>query len=166
MTPPVLRVTRWSAWYGTRHIPCAIGRGGIRPDKREGDGGTPATTLRIEGLLYRPDRLPRPAPWARPIRPGDLWSDDMGQPDYNSLVRVPYAFGCETLRRADPLYDAVLLTDWNFHDPVPGQGSAIFLHQWRRPRFPTEGCVAFARDDLLWLLPRLCPGTRVRILPG
>ncbi|MBZ0139282.1 MAG: hypothetical protein K8H87_05825, partial [Pseudorhodoplanes sp.] len=31
---------------GTRAIPVALGRGGIRADKREGDGGTPRGTFR------------------------------------------------------------------------------------------------------------------------
>ncbi|MCP6053683.1 hypothetical protein NL338_26220, partial [Klebsiella pneumoniae] len=48
--------------------------------KREGDGATPAGIHRIAGLLYRPDRLPRPAPWAEPIGPGDLWCDDPADP--------------------------------------------------------------------------------------
>ena len=45
-----------------RTYPCAIGRGGLSPAKREGDGATPAGVLHITGCLYRPDRLPRPAP--------------------------------------------------------------------------------------------------------
>ncbi|MCV6586652.1 MAG: L,D-transpeptidase family protein, partial [Marinibacterium sp.] len=40
-------------------------------------------------------------------------------------------------------------------------GSAIFLHQWRRPGYPTEGCIAFRRDHLRWIVQRLRPGTRL-----
>ncbi|MBE3640128.1 L,D-transpeptidase family protein [Mangrovicoccus algicola] len=144
-----------------RRLPAAIGRGGITGAKREGDGATPTGIHHIAGLLYRPDRLARPAPWAEPILPGDLWSDDPGQPDYNHAVRAPYPFSHESLRRADPLYDAILVTDWNWPEAEPGRGSAIFLHLWRRPRYPTEGCVAFARADFLWLLARAAPGTRL-----
>ncbi|WP_108258392.1 L,D-transpeptidase family protein [Mangrovicoccus ximenensis] len=154
-------VTRWGVRAFGRRLPAAIGKGGITHAKREGDGGTPAGIHRIEGMLYRPDRIARPAPWAEPILPGDLWSDASGQPDYNHAVRAPYPFSHEKLRRADPLYDAVLVTDWNWPEAEAGRGSAIFLHQWRRPRFPTEGCVAFGRDDLMWLLSRITPGTRL-----
>jgi L,D-peptidoglycan transpeptidase YkuD (ErfK/YbiS/YcfS/YnhG family) len=51
--------------------------------------------------------------------------------------------------------------DWNLNTPVPGRGSAIFIHQWRRPGYPTEGCIAFSRQDLHWLARRIAPGTRV-----
>ncbi|RVT82321.1 hypothetical protein DXV76_16685 [Rhodobacteraceae bacterium CCMM004] len=142
-----------------RRVPCAIGRGGIRADKREGDGATPAGLVHVVGTLYRPDRMARPAPWAVPIRPGDLWSDDPGRPDYNTAVRAPYGGSHERLRRADPLYDLVLLTDWNWPDARPGRGSAIFLHRWRRRGHPTEGCIAMAPRDLRWLAARTPPGT-------
>ena len=134
--------------FAGRHWPCSIGRGGVTSDKREGDGATPRGVHRIVGLLYRPDRMARPVDWAVPIRPGDLWSDDAGHEDYNLMVRAPYPHSHETLRRADPLYDLVLITDWNWPRAERGKGSAIFLHQWRRPGFPTEGCVAFRRDHL------------------
>ena len=38
----------------------------------------------------------------------------------------------ERLRRADPLYDLVILTDWNWPSAERGRGSAIFMHRWRR----------------------------------
>lgn len=161
MSPADLVLTPRGIRFGGRTLPCAIGRGGIRADKREGDGATPRGTHRIVGLLYRPDRLPRPTSWARPIGPRDLWSDDTADPEYNHPVRAPHRFGHERLRRADPLYDLVLVTNWNYPDARPGAGSAIFLHLWRKPRHPTEGCIAFRRDHLLWLVTRIAPGTRL-----
>ncbi len=149
--------------FAGRLWPCSIGRGGLAVDKREGDGATPRGTHRITGLLYRPDRIARPAPWARPIRPGDLWSDDPGDPAYNSLVRAPHGASHEVLRRADRLYDLVLLTDWNWPEATPGRGSAIFLHRWRRPGYPTEGCLAFRPDHLRRIAARAAPGTRLII---
>jgi L,D-peptidoglycan transpeptidase YkuD (ErfK/YbiS/YcfS/YnhG family) len=144
-----------------RHFPCTIGRGGITGDKREGDGATPTGVHGIIGCLYRPDRMARPCDWAVPIRPGDLWSDDPGDPDsYNLMVRAPYAGSAEALRRADPLYDLVLVTDWNWPNAVPGMGSCIFIHQWRRPGYPTEGCLALKRGDLFRLAGEILPETR------
>ncbi len=147
--------------FGGRVIPCAIGKGGLVSTKREGDGATPRGGHRIMGCLYRPDRMARPVAWAVPIGPRDLWSDDAGRAEYNHLVRAPYAGSHERLRRADPLYDLVLLTDWNWPDAVPGRGSAIFLHRWRRPGYPTEGCIAMDPGDLLWVTRRISPGARV-----
>jgi L,D-peptidoglycan transpeptidase YkuD (ErfK/YbiS/YcfS/YnhG family) len=162
--PTDIVVTRQGARFLNRRLPCAIGRGGLTRDKHEGDGATPVGTHRIVGLLYRPDRLARPADWALPIGPSDLWSDDLKDPDhYNLMVRAPYARSHERLRRADPLYDTVLITDWNWPRAEAGRGSAIFIHQWRGPRRPTEGCIAFSRDDLRWLIPRIRLDTRVVI---
>ncbi|NUB46377.1 L,D-transpeptidase family protein [Fertoebacter nigrum] len=148
-----------------RRFPCAIGRGGITDAKREGDGATPRGTHRIVGLLYRPHRLaPARLPdWALPIGPGDLWSDDVTDPNYNLMVRRPHPFGHESLTRPDPLYDLILITDWNWPEATPGKGSAIFIHTWRRPRYPTAGCVAFARADLLWIANRIRHETRLII---
>lgn len=144
-----------------RMIPCSIGKGGISADKREGDGATPVGAHQIVGMLYRPDRIRRPVNWAVPIGPRDLWSDDPELADYNKMVRAPYAGSHEVLRRADPLYDLVLMTDWNWPESAKGHGSAIFLHQWRRPGFGTEGCITFSRVDLLWVAQRIRPQTRV-----
>lgn len=146
-----------------RRFPCTIGRGGIVPAgaKREGDGGTPTGVHRIVGMLYRPDRMEKPTDWARPIGPRDLWSDDPKDDDYNLMVRAPHSFSHEKLRRADPLYDLVILTNWNWPYAVPSRGSAIFLHRWRRPGYPTAGCVAFDPRDLLWIAQRIQHQTRL-----
>lgn len=144
-----------------RRFPRSVGRGGVRADKREGDGATPRGTHRIVGMLYRPDRIAPPADWALPIGPSDLWSDDQEDPDYNLMVRAPHPFGHERLRRPDPLYDLVILTDWNWPFAERGRGSAIFIHQWRRPHFPTEGCIGLRRDHLLWIAPRIRHATRL-----
>ncbi|WP_170774807.1 L,D-transpeptidase family protein [Ruegeria lacuscaerulensis] len=163
MTPQDLVLTPRGVRFAGRLFPCSIGKGGLSNDKREGDGATPTGIHHIVGLLYRPDRVVAPTSWAIPTGPQDLWSDDGSDSRYNLLVRAPYPFSHERLRRADPLYDVVLLTDWNWPNAVPGRGSAIFLHQWRRPGFPTEGCIAFRRDHLHWIAQRVLPGTRVVI---
>ena len=153
-----LALTPMGLRAGCRVIPCSVGRGGISPAKREGDGATPMGAHRILGVLYRPDRLARPSPWAQPILPGDLWCDASDHPDYNQHVRAPFRPSHEAMRRPDPLYDIVLVTDWNYPDARAGLGSAIFLHQWRRPGFPTAGCIAMARADLIWLAGQVAPG--------
>ncbi len=146
-----------------RVFPCSIGRGGLSAEKREGDGATPTGTLRIVGCLYRPDRLARPNAWALPIRLNDLWCDEPGSPHYNHPLRGPSATGHEALFRADPLYDLILLTDWNWPHAAPGEGSAIFLHQWRRPLHPTKGCIALDRQHLWHIATRTAPGARIVI---
>ncbi len=163
MKPLDMVLTPTGLRFAGRRFACTIGRGGVvaANRKREGDGGTPAGIHRIVGMLYRPDRMARPADWALPIGPQDLWSDDVRDPDYNLMVRTPHGFSHEHLRRADPQYDLVLITDWNWPYSVPGRGSAIFLHRWRRPCAPTAGCVAMAAQDLLWIAQRLRPQSRL-----
>ena len=75
-------------------------------------------------------------------------------------MRAPFEGSAERLRRADPLYDLVLLTDWNA-EGAPGRGSAIFVHRWRRLGAATEGCVALAPTDLRALARRVRPGARL-----
>lgn len=147
-------------FQGQRY-PCTIGKNGLTGKKREGDGATPIGAHRIVGMLYRPDRLMRPTDWALPIGPRDLWSDDMTDADYNLMVRAPYNASHEKLRRADPLYDLVLLTDWNWPYAIKGHGSAIFIHQYRRAGFPTEGCIGLSRPHLHRIAKRITLQTRL-----
>jgi L,D-peptidoglycan transpeptidase YkuD (ErfK/YbiS/YcfS/YnhG family) len=146
-----------------RHFPRTIGRAGFTNRKAEGDGATPRGVHRIVGMLYRPDRIAKPADWAVPIRPGDLWSDDILDMDYNMMVRMPHRFSHEDLRRADPMYDLIIITDWNWPYAVKGRGSAIFMHQWRGKGRPTAGCVALSRAQLHWIAPRIRHNTRLVI---
>ncbi len=158
-----LVVRRQGASGFGRFWPCAIGRGGLSSEKREGDGATPVGILTITACLYRADRIPRPVPWARPIGPRDIWCDDAGDLSYNHLARAPLAASHERLFRADPLYDIILTTDWNWPFACPGKGSAIFIHRWRNPRHPTQGCIAFAPGDLARLTTLLSPGTEIDV---
>lgn len=163
MTPLDLVVGPWGARFMGRRFACSMGRGGVTGQKREGDGATPIGVHRIIGMLYRADRITAPADWARPIGPFDLWSDDPSDPDYNLPVKVPHRFSHERMHRADPLYDLVMLTDWNWPHAQGGHGSAIFIHQWRGPRKATAGCVALARGDLRWIAARWQPQSRLII---
>ncbi|KFE34050.1 L,D-transpeptidase family protein [Thioclava atlantica] len=153
-----MRLTPRGLLFRGRRFPVEIGRGGITTNKREGDGATPAGCLHVLRMLYRADRLPAPQPWAEPIGPRDLWCDAPDHRDYNQRVAAPFTASHETLRRADPLYDIVLVTDWNYPIATPGRGSAIFLHQRRRQTCPTAGCLAFRRDHLIWIAERIAPG--------
>ncbi|MEI8394694.1 MAG: L,D-transpeptidase family protein [Rhodospirillaceae bacterium] len=140
-------------WPGGR-VRCALGRGGIRADKREGDGATPTGCFALRRLFYRPDRLAEPVtglPVAA-LTPEDGWCDDPAHPAYNCPVRLPFAAGHERMWRDDGLYDLVVVLGHNDRPPQPGAGSAIFLHVARPGYEPTEGCVAVHLQDLLRLV--------------
>jgi len=139
---------------GPLHAACALGRSGIRRDKREGDGATPAGHWRMVGLLYRADRLPRPMTRlpVSPIRPDLGWCDDPSDRRYNRPVRVPYHGSHERLWREDRLYDLLVVLDYNLAAPRPGAGSAVFLHL-ASPNFaPAAGCIAVAPETMRRIL--------------
>jgi len=73
------------------------------------------------------------------------------------MVRRPYPRSHEVLRRADPLYDLIIVTDWNWPYPVKGRGSGIFIHQWRSTGYPPAGRVGVRRDHLRQSGPRRTP---------
>ncbi|KCV82415.1 hypothetical protein ATO10_08492 [Actibacterium atlanticum] len=172
MTPQDLVVTPTGCRFMGQVFPCTIGRGGITTDKREGDGATPAGTHRIIGAGYRRDRLAHPfggkrGPFLmRAVRLDDIWSDDVADPAYNRALNASsHPYSHERLFRCDRLYDLFLMTDWNWPDAQPGRGSAIFIHRWRRPGYPTEGCVAFAPAHLLWITQNLTAQSRLIVRP-
>lgn len=76
---------------------------------------------------------------------------------------VAFASSHERLWRDDALYDLVVELGYNDAPPVPGLGSAIFLHLERPDGGPTEGCVALQRDDLLAILVAVGPESVIDI---
>src|SRR6266404_8332308 len=91
---------------GGRTIPVALGRGGIRANKREGDGGTPKGIFHPRQLWWRADRHPRPRTFlpVRAIRPADAWCEDPQSRHYNQPVRLEPGCGGDRLTRDDHLY--------------------------------------------------------------
>ena len=88
-------------------LPVALGRGGIKANKREGDGATPRGTFRLRRLWWRADRHPRPAtllPVHR-IKADDGWCEDPADRHYNRPVKVPADSKADRLARTDHLYD-------------------------------------------------------------
>ena len=153
----------WFARFGEAVYRCALGPGGCRRDKREGDGATPIGSWPMRRVLYRPDRMAAPvtALPVAPLDPADGWCDDPGDALYNRPVTLPYGASHEALWREDEIYDVIVILGHNDDPPVPGAGSAIFLHIARPDYSPTQGCVALARGDLLAVLGGAQPGTAV-----
>lgn len=154
--------------WGDRGLRCALGRGGIRTDKKEGDGATPVGVFPLRRVFYRPDRVPAPTtslPLAA-LRATDGWCDDPAHPDYNRLVRLPFDAGHERLWREDSLYDVIVVLGHNDDPPVPGRGSAIFLHVAADNYADTEGCVALTLPDLTQLLADIPENAVLEVLAG
>ena len=148
-------------------VPCRIGRAGYAHDAqgREGDAKTPLGEYVLRYGLYRADRLPPPpSPLTfRAIRENDGWCDAPDDPAYNRYIRLPYAASHERLWREDGAYDIILVISHNDSPPVPGLGSAVFLHIAQPDDRLTLGCIAFTPEAMVRLLPELRSGMAVRI---
>ena len=144
-------------------LPVALGRAGIRANKREGDGATPRGSFRLKRLWWRADRLPRPATFlpVRRIREDDAWSEDPADRRYNRPVRRATGEPGDRLKRTDHLYDLIIEIDHNDRPRVAGRGSAVFIHIARDKFLPTAGCVALEAKTLRRLLARLGPRTKI-----
>ncbi len=144
---------------------CALGKGGIRPDKREGDGATPVGRFALRRLFYRPDRLPAPETGliVQALKLNDGWCDAPAHNAYNRLVTRPFPASHEQLWRNDHVYDLIVEVGFN-DDPIrAGHGSAIFMHIARCGYEATDGCVALRRNHLLQILRDCGPETILAI---
>lgn len=153
---------------GALRFRSALGRGGVRADKHEGDGATPVGTFALRRLFYRADRMARPVCGfaTEALDPAFGWCDDPDHADYNRFVTLPFDGGHERLWRADALYDIVVVMGYNDAPIVAGAGSAIFLHIATPDYGATEGCVALAPDDLRQVLMACDGASTIRILPA
>lgn len=146
-------------------FPCALGSGGITLRKREGDGATPLSAMRLLGGYFRrgqfqiSTRLP-----LRPLTPDLGWCELPGDRNYNRPVRMPYAASHERMLRDDHLYDACIVLDWNIRPRRRGRGSAIFFHLARPGFTPTRGCIAVSRRVMARLLPHLSRKTVLTVV--
>ena len=141
---------------GNLKLPCAIGRSGMidATKKREGDGASPIGIWPLKRVYFRPDRLSAPAT-KLPVTPlaEDMgWCDAPNDPNYNTRVTRPYPASHEVLWREDHVYDIIVELAHNDDPPVPGLGSAIFMHIAKPDYSPTQGCAALNLDDLLKVL--------------
>ncbi|MDH3231126.1 MAG: L,D-transpeptidase family protein [Alphaproteobacteria bacterium] len=153
---------------GSRSFRCTIGRNGVRDDKAEGDGATPAGQFALHRVIYRADRLSRPDTGlpAAALAEDLGWCDDANEPLYNQPVQLPFAGSHEVLWREDSVYDVIVVLGHNDSPPVPGKGSAIFMHVAQPDYGPTDGCIALALADLLEVLALCGPGDTIEINPG
>lgn len=152
-----------------RTLRCAIGKAGAIPaaDKREGDNKSPLGVWILREVWYRPDVYPEGPRTALPVlvtRPEAGWCDAPGDPNYNRPVTLPYPASAERMWREDSVYDLVVILGHNDEPPVPGMGSAIFMHLARDGYPGTEGCIALAREDLEAVLAAAQPGDAVEIV--
>lgn len=149
-------------WQG-EEFRCAIGKGGVSLDKKEGDGATPAGCFPIREIFYRADRISKPESVfsTRELKPDDGWCDGSNDANYNKHVKLPYPASAENLWREDNLYDVIAVLGYNDDPAVPGKGSAIFMHVAKENYSSTAGCIALKPNDLLKVIKSINKDTLV-----
>jgi len=136
------------------------------PEKREGDGKSPAGVFDLR--LVTGYGAAAPAGTRLPYRQATATLrcvDDVHSRHYNQLVDEAAVerdwSSAEDMRRGDDLYRLVVWVGHNDAPVVPGGGSCIFLHLRSGPGSVTSGCTAFESGPmerlLRWLDPRARP---------
>jgi L,D-peptidoglycan transpeptidase YkuD (ErfK/YbiS/YcfS/YnhG family) len=168
MTITVARATgqrsRGILRMGARALPVALGRTGIKADKREGDGATPRGHFHPLRIWWRADRTIRPRTTlpVRRIASTDAWCEDPAERRYNHPIHAG-ATG-DRLWRDDHLYDLIVEIDHNTRPRIKGRGSAVFLHVARPGLAPTAGCIAMPLAELKRVVARLNKNSVIRIM--
>jgi D-aminopeptidase len=137
----------------------------LGPQKREGDGKSPAGIFDLR--LVTGDAAAPPAGARLPYREATATLrcvDDPGSTRYNQLADEATVAkdwsSAEDMRRKDDLYRLVVWVGHNDAPVVPGGGSCIFLHLRAGPDSTTAGCTAFEREPMERLLRWLDPKAR------
>jgi L,D-peptidoglycan transpeptidase YkuD (ErfK/YbiS/YcfS/YnhG family) len=159
-------------------IPVVIGRAGAAwgiglhpaqegPQKREGDGRSPAGVFEIGTAFGYADSAITRWPYAA-MSANDYCIDVNGSPLYNRIVdarkvgAAAVARSTEPMRRdlhsgGDQAYKLGFVIEHNSHG-VAGGGSCIFAHLWKAPDSTTAGCTAMAEPAMqalfAWLQPQ------------
>jgi L,D-peptidoglycan transpeptidase YkuD (ErfK/YbiS/YcfS/YnhG family) len=152
--------------YKNLKFRCALGKAGIRKKKREGDNITPKGTYKIIRIYCRKDRIRQVKTKIRiyKINKKIGWCDDSKSKKYNQLIKLPTKFGHEKFYRKDHLYDLILVLNYNMKPIIKNKGSAIFIHLARRNYYPTQGCIALSKKNLLMILNKINKNTKIKIL--
>jgi len=150
-------------WKLARSFAANVGKNGVTDNKKEGDKATPTGCYGMGfafGIQAKPD-----TGWTyRQVTPNSYWVDDPDSAHYNTWVEGTADKdwdSAEHLIDKKTAYAYALVIDYNTDPPVPGKGSAIFLHVGDHP---TVGCISVAQDDVLTILKWLKKGSRARIL--
>ena len=148
-----------------KKLQCAIGRGGLKKNKVEGDLSTPIGAFKFNKIYYRADKLGETnfEIDSSIIQKNDGWCDDEKSKFYNQYIQFPFNESAEHLYREDDIYDILCVLNYNTSPIIPGLGSAIFLHVARSNFAGTEGCIAIDKEALLKIATNITYDSRIVI---
>ena len=151
--------------YKNLKFRCALGKGGIKIKKREGDNITPKGSYKIVKVYYRKDRIKKISTriTCNNIKRDMGWCDDPKSKKYNKLIKLPTQYNHEKLYRKDNLYDLILVLNFNVNPIVKNKGSAIFIHVARKKYKPTKGCIGLKKNNLIKIISLIPIGIKIKI---
>lgn len=159
-----------------RPIPVVVGRSGVAwgrglhpmpqsgPQKREGDGKSPAGVFRLPyafGYAARSSVPEIKLPYVQCTATVEC-VDDKHSVNYNTIVDRaltpdPDWHSSEKMRMTNNQYQLGVFVAHNSDPSVPGDGSCVFLHIWKGPDIPTSGCTAMTLGSIETVLGWLDP---------
>ncbi|RYD47661.1 MAG: hypothetical protein EOP85_05045, partial [Verrucomicrobiaceae bacterium] len=136
--------------------------------KKEGDNRSPAGVFAIGGVWgYNSSIQKHPKTPYRQVTARDLWVEDPTSPQYNRHVVLDHDPATpwekkQQMKQADAAHALKLFIAHNAPPKViPGEGSSIFFHIWRRDgAAPTAGCTTMEKPKLQWLIAKIDPTKR------
>lgn len=166
-------------------LPVTVGRAGSAwglglhpaqtggPQKREGDGRSPAGLFAIGAAFGYPESFKTGLDY-QPMRAGHWCVDVSGSPLYNRIVdardvgEAAVKESTEPMRRdlhvsGDQRYRLGFVIEHNIGAVAMG-GSCIFAHVWKSPAGATAGCTAMSDADMQALLAWLRKDRSPRLL--
>jgi L,D-peptidoglycan transpeptidase YkuD (ErfK/YbiS/YcfS/YnhG family) len=158
----MIKVTGNKLQFNGKTYQCAHGKAGFAAHKIEGDNCSPIGNFPLREVFYRHQK-PETKLKTTKIEPNFGWCDDISDPNYNKFVKLPYSSRHEKLWRDDNLYDIIVVIGYNDQPPMPGKGSAIFMHIAKPEYQGTEGCIALSQEDLLEILKNSDEKTKIQI---
>ncbi|UOW67280.1 SH3 domain-containing protein [Paraclostridium bifermentans] len=101
----------------------------------------------------------------RKVNNNHYWVDDPKSIHYNRWVDVTKVKkdwnSAEHLSSFKNQYKYSLALDYNYHNVIPGNGSAFFLHVGTGS--PTAGCIAVPESKMVSILNKVKPGSKIVI---
>jgi D-alanyl-D-alanine dipeptidase len=139
--------------------------------KHEGDGKAPAGIFALGDSFGYNQRPPEGSKMPyRQATDNDVFVDDMKSPYYNTWQHLdpndPKApdpknwDSAERMHLKDDLYSLGIVVNHNMNPAVPGDGSAIFIHEWGNYGTGTAGCTAMSDDNMRHLMSWLDPAKK------
>lgn len=171
----LLERSKGAGFESIAKFPINIGKSGLgwgpgarpsgAPEKKEGDNRAPAGLFPILSAFGLEKFSTETTLPYTVIKDSHEWVDDPAHYLYNTFVDTsvtPVTWkSSEKLKRSDQLYDLVFVVGYNTSGPIPGAGSAIFIHTERGPGIGSAGCTTMGLNNLLqlahWLKPEKNP---------